>query len=182
MICNTCGAELEEGAKFCPKCGNPVGDAVNAPVQTQEVKLGWANFLSRFALWAGAVINLYNAIMMFTGLVYVSSGMTAAEVYEMFGAPLKTVDMIYGVILLVAVVVAIIAALSIIKFKAISGKMVCLVYAIIVLSDIGYVAATTAILGLSTMTPGIAANMAIGVVMIVINTIYFNKRKHIFVN
>ena len=96
MNCNTCGAELEEGAKFCPKCGNPVGDNVAAPVftpvQAQTVGLGWANFLSHFALWAGAVINTYNAIVFLTGLVYASSGLSSATVYDIYGRVGYTVD------------------------------------------------------------------------------------------
>lgn len=186
MNCNTCGAELEEGAKFCPKCGNPVGDnvaaPVNAPVQTQTTGLAWANFLCYFALWAGAVINTYNAISFLTGLVYASSGVSAETVYDIYGTGLMVMDKVYGVIMIGAVVVAVIAALSIIKRKAIAGKMVCILYAIIVISDILYVVATTAITGISTMTPAIIGNVIMGIVMIIVNTIYFNKRKHIFVN
>ncbi len=33
--CNNCGAQLAEGAKFCPKCGNAVG-AVATPVNQQS--------------------------------------------------------------------------------------------------------------------------------------------------
>ena len=186
MICNTCGAELEEGAKFCLKCGNPVGDnvaaPVNAPVQTQTVGLKWAHFLCYFALWAGAVINLYNAVMMLTGLVYASSGVSADMVYEIFGTPLKFTDKFYGVVMLAAVVVAVVAALSIMKFKAISGKMVCALNAIVVLSDIGYVAATSAITGISTLTGALTGNIIIAAVMFFVNMVYFNNRKHIFVN
>ena len=186
MICNTCGAELEEGAKFCPKCGNPVGDNVaspaNAPMQAQTVGLGWANFLSHFALWAGAVINTYNAIVFLTGLVYASSGISSATVYDIYGPALMLTDKIYGVIMIGAVVLGVITALSILKYKANAGKLVCLLYAVILISDILYVAATTAITGINTLTPSLIGSIIMGIVMIIVNTIYFNKRKHIFVN
>jgi len=77
------------------------------------------------ALWAGAVINTYNAISFLTGLVYASSGVSAETVYGIYGTGLMVMDKVYGVIMIGAVVVAVIAALSIIKRKAIAGKMVC---------------------------------------------------------
>lgn len=33
MFCKKCGCELNEGAKFCPKCGTPVAVQASAPVQ-----------------------------------------------------------------------------------------------------------------------------------------------------
>lgn len=35
MYCNSCGKEIPEGAKFCPKCGAPAGQTEAAPAPTQ---------------------------------------------------------------------------------------------------------------------------------------------------
>ena len=183
MICPTCGTEMEEGAKFCPKCGNPVGEnvPVNVAGATQKEGLGWANFLSRFALWAGAVMNLYTAFQYLTGLLY-GSKEDAEMVYAVFGGTLKAVDMICGVLLLGAVVCAVMAALAIIKFKASARPLVIAVYAIIIAVDLLYVIATSAILGASTLDATIAANIVVSIVFLIVNIVYFGKRKHIFVN
>ena len=29
--CKNCGTKLDDGAKFCPKCGNPTNGEVDAP-------------------------------------------------------------------------------------------------------------------------------------------------------
>lgn len=184
MICPTCGTEMEDGAKFCPKCGNPVGE--NVPVNVAGAaagkdNLGWAMFLSRFALWAGALMNLITAFKFLTGMVYGSRD-DAEMVYAVFGGGLKAVDMISGVLLLVAVVVAVMAALAIIKFKASARPLVIAVYALIIAVNIFYVIATSAILGSSTLDGATAGSTVASIVFLIINIIYFGKRKHIFVN
>lgn len=37
MFCNNCGNKLEDGARFCPKCGKPVGAQVNPAPQMKPV-------------------------------------------------------------------------------------------------------------------------------------------------
>ena len=36
MFCRKCGAEMEGGARFCPKCGLPVADASEEPLGEAE--------------------------------------------------------------------------------------------------------------------------------------------------
>lgn len=36
MFCRKCGAEMEGGARFCPKCGLPVADASEEPLAEFE--------------------------------------------------------------------------------------------------------------------------------------------------
>lgn len=45
MYCNSCGAQVKDGARFCPKCGTPVDEApaitprpIEQPVATQPVQ------------------------------------------------------------------------------------------------------------------------------------------------
>jgi len=64
MFCNNCGTQLEEGAAFCPNCGSSVGVAP-AP----QLGLKWAHFLSYFALWLGALLNVIVAFTVFTGSI-----------------------------------------------------------------------------------------------------------------
>ena len=126
-------------------------------------------------------MNLITAFKFLTGMVYGSRD-DAEMVYAVFGGGLKAVDMISGVLLLVAVVVAVMAALAIIKFKASARPLVIAVYALIIAVNIFYVIATSAILGSSTLDGATAGSTVASIVFLIINIIYFGKRKHIFVN
>lgn len=41
FVCDKCGAGINEGAKFCPQCGDPVTDAdrVSVPVTESQVAI-----------------------------------------------------------------------------------------------------------------------------------------------
>lgn len=39
MICNTCGNQIEDGVKFCPKCGTPTGVGAQPQQTVQEPQL-----------------------------------------------------------------------------------------------------------------------------------------------
>ena len=36
-LCSNCGAELEDGAKFCPNCGTPLNGVSDAPKKPSKV-------------------------------------------------------------------------------------------------------------------------------------------------
>ena len=40
MFCRNCGAQLKEGAKFCPKCGTPVTQTQSTAGQQYDVQPG----------------------------------------------------------------------------------------------------------------------------------------------
>ena len=45
MFCSKCGAEVKEGAKFCPKCGNPTPDFNADEVTAVEEEESTLNFI-----------------------------------------------------------------------------------------------------------------------------------------
>src|SRR6476469_2946846 len=59
--CAACGAELRPGAKFCHRCGAPVGTKAPATVETKTNALPWIvaalAFLALFAMAAGRGVN-----------------------------------------------------------------------------------------------------------------------------
>lgn len=50
MYCTRCGATIDEGAAFCPSCGNPVVP-VSAAAPVAEVRTAYAGFWLRFVAW-----------------------------------------------------------------------------------------------------------------------------------
>lgn len=37
MFCRICGSEVEEGARFCTKCGNPVAQKISVPIVSEPM-------------------------------------------------------------------------------------------------------------------------------------------------
>ncbi|PHU33767.1 zinc ribbon domain-containing protein [Pseudobutyrivibrio ruminis] len=176
MFCNNCGTQLEEGAAFCPNCGGSVGVAP-AP----QLGLKWAHFLSYFALWLGALLNVIVAFTVFTGSIYSAQGIEAEYVYAVFPG-LKPVDMIYGVALLVLAVLGVITAVSIIKYKKNAGTLVCAMYLVSAIVAFIYLVGASSVLGQFAGNSSSVASIIVGIVMFFVNKIYFGNRKDIFVN
>jgi len=176
MFCNNCGTQLEEGAAFCPNCGGSVGVAP-AP----QLGLKWAHFLSYFALWLGALLNVIVAFTVFTGSIYSAQGIEAEYVYAVFPG-LKPVDMIYGVALLVLAVLGVITAVSIIKYKKNAGTLVCAMYLVSAIVAFIYLVGASSVLGQFAGNSNSVVSIIVGIVMFFVNKIYFGNRKDIFVN
>jgi tryptophan-rich sensory protein len=176
MFCNNCGTQLEEGAAFCPNCGSSVGVAP-AP----QLGLKWAHFLSYFALWLGALLNVIVAFTVFTGSIYSAQGIEAEYVYAVFPG-LKPVDMIYGVALLVLAVLGVITAVSIIKYKKNAGTLVCAMYLVSAIVAFIYLVGASSVLGQFAGNSSSVVSIIVGIVMFFVNKIYFGNRKDIFVN
>ncbi|WP_405376252.1 zinc ribbon domain-containing protein [Pseudobutyrivibrio sp.] len=176
MFCNNCGTQLEEGAAFCPNCGGSVGVAP-AP----QLGLKWAHFLSYFALWLGALLNVIVAFTVFTGSLYSAQGIEAEYVYAVLPG-LKPIDMIYGVALLVLAVLGVITAVSIIKYKKNAGTLVCAMYLVSAIVAFIYLVGASSVLGQFAGNSSSVASIIVGIVMFFVNKIYFGNRKDIFVN
>lgn len=176
MFCNNCGTQLEEGAAFCPNCGGSVGVAP-AP----QLGLKWAHFLAYFALWAGALLNLFNGITAITGTQYDAVGVDADYIYAIYPG-LKPLNIIYGVVCLALVVLGVITAVSIIKYKKNSGTLVCSMNLISAIIMLIYAVGAVSILGQYANISSIIPQIIVGIVMFFVNRVYFGNRKDIFVN
>ena len=154
----------------------------------------WHKFLVGFALWFGGVINIINGISMFTGAQYNREmGEGAAKiVYDAF-PELKTVDVIYGILLIALGIFAFVTAYRLLyKLKG-SPKLLLIRYAASAAVGIIYIIAAASILGKFSNAYGAEIDYAevfleavftaiISVLLIVLNRIYYKKRAHLFVN
>ena len=66
--CSNCGKEVATGAKFCPECGAPLGQApgpvaVQAPVRPHVPKPPVTTPLTWFALVVGVVFLFFGAVL-----------------------------------------------------------------------------------------------------------------------
>ncbi len=190
MFCRYCGAEISENAKFCVSCGSPVEAQ---PVQATYVgddglvqpapKMKWFKFVINFSLWAGAILNFLNGIMTMTGMQYEAAEIgPAEEVYELFDG-LKTVDVLYGALMIVLAVYMIITRFRLAGYYKNGPAMFISTYAIALVINIVYMFSAMSVLdaGINDIsTSDLWVNMVMQLVMIVLNIIYFKKRKHLF--
>ena len=191
MFCPYCGAEVKDGARFCVTCGNPVQ---SQPAQTMyagneglirpELPMKWYKFVINFSLWAGALLNIGNGIMALMGMQYESEYEGAAElVYAMF-EELKTIDVLYGAACIALAVYMIVVRFRLSGYYKNGPAMFISTYAIaLVVIVLYYVAVLTVVPEIveeDNVVTSIVSNVIANVLMIVLNSIYFKKRKHLF--
>lgn len=201
MYCPKCGNLLADDAKFCSACGTTLGQepAQSAPQGTQppytpvqnQVPLqnpqaarpmGWFKFLIYFALFAGALLNLISSIVFLTGAAY---GDDRGAIY-LFLPSLHTVDIIVGLIMLVLAGLQIYTRFQLAGYKKNGPSLVLAVYLVSILANLFYAIAFTSIispLGVE-MEAGFGeqiTSIVVSVVMMIVNYIYFKKRKDLFV-
>lgn len=149
-----------------------------------EEKLGmsWYNFLTRFALVAGAVFNFVYSIGYMTGEIYTiqtNGEITASQVYLHYGRIVQFIDIVYGIFLIVLGVMAIILRDKLVKYKSDAVKYVIIYYWLVVGIPFIY-AANIAIITEQDITADAVTAVILGIGLLVFNIKYFNKRKHLF--
>ena len=191
MFCPKCGSEIADNAKFCVSCGSPVeaqpaqatyvGD--NGIVQP-VLPMKWYKFLIYFSLWAGALLNIGIGLMALQGTQYETDGEVTAElVYAMFDG-LKTLEVLYGAACIALAVYMIVVRFRLAGYYKNGPAMFISTYAIALLINVIYYVAVITIVPEIVEAGNVTANIVgtvIGnVLMIVLNNIYFKKRKHLF--
>ena len=178
------GSLIEENEKALRQAEfeNPeVFETVQRPVVQQPVQQlpeKWFHFLIYFALWAGAVMNVSEAVQYFTGSVYMKLGVTVDSVYRSF-SDLKTLDLIYGFLLLALAVFRIYTRFSLAGYKANGPTCLYIMYGAEALAVLGYALCFSEITG-SGVEASMWGSLLMSVVMIVLNYFYFKKRAHYF--
>lgn len=153
------------------------------PMYNFQPTMKWYKFLIYFGLFAGAVVNCLNAILYITGLVYGSQyGSSLSEFIYYVSPAMKYVDIIYGIMLIPSAALQIFTRFQLSGFKKNGPKLIIAVYAVELVTSLFYLIATSLVCGASTFNASTITSLIVIVVMIILNRIYFNKRKDMFVN
>lgn len=210
MFCPNCGTQCPDDTKFCPSCGSSVAN--NQPTENAQQNFGqpnytqpnytqpnnyaqpynytqpqmynvqfemkWFKFLIYFGLFAGAVLNCLSAILQITGAVYEGS----AEVVYIFFPELKFFDIFYTILLLALAVLQIFTRFQLSGFKKNGPKLILIVYSAAVVISLLYGIVASVILHEFLFNTSMIISIIVSVVMVVLNKIYFDKRKDMFVN
>ena len=165
-----------------PTYQQPAYQQPGAPLNhAPDMPMKWFKFVIYVQLFLAALVNLGSAVQALTGSQYNGE---ADLVYAFFPA-LKTADTLYGILCIAAAVFAIVTRFQLSGYRANGPKFyIGLLVANIVIPIIYGVMASSAMSGFDTSSiwSSTAGSMVGSVILLVCNIIYFNKRKHLFVN
>ena len=144
----------------------------------------WFKFLIYFSLWAGAVVSLSSGILSVTGLTYsvYGNGTTASFVYSCYGPGLKVLDVIYGILNIAIAVFFIYTRFRLAQFRKDGPLCLYIIYGAEIVVSVVYLIGVSLITGVNAISSDTVSSIVTGIIMIIINRIYFRKRSHMFVN
>ena len=180
-----------QGAYQQPYQQQPYQQQYQQPVQSGD-KFGgypmkWHKFLVYFALWASAIGYVVIGFQVLTGSQYGSNG-EADLVYSVF-RDMKGVDTLYGILLLISGILAVLAAYSLLKLKANGPKLLTILYVFSGIAAVLYIILTVAAVKKVSSSVDTAEltrsgiSSAIGAfVGVIIAKVYYGKRMQFFKN
>ena len=174
--------------------GQPVQPQPGQPVYISTDKFGgfpmkWYKFMTYFGVWASAVIHFITGVSRVTGNLIRSVN----EVSEV--NPFKQIgDVIYGVILLGVAALAIVTGFALLNLKKnapvllhslfIASSAVSVIYDLILTivnsENVNYLFVSGS--GLIAGITSLIISCGVSALIIVLNVIYYNKRKQFFIN
>ena len=161
----------------------------NIPYAQQSVQpelgMKWFKFVIYFQLFFSALVNIINGFRISTGLHYGVTSRQLDYIYNHFDG-LKMLDVCIGICIVVLGVLALITRFMLSGYKKCGPSMyIGLLIANIVIGFI-YIAAFYFIV--SSVSPDVSISgdtfitLVTNLTLLVLNIIYFKKRKHLFVN
>ena len=142
----------------------------------------WFKFLIYFLMWINALSLFVTGFRMVTGTLYEENIRDA--VYATFSG-LKTVDVLFGLVFIVLAVAIIYDRFRLAGFYQNGPKLYLLFYGINLAASVIYYLAVLGILGEDAKyvdNQSVIISIVTSLVMLIINKIYFDKRKELFRN
>ena len=204
MFCSKCGQQIADNSAFCSNCGQAVAapstpapsyeapqtqaapdyQSTHSPLEEKPMPMGWFKFLIYFALWAGAVLNLINAVSMLNGTMY-GGEKEAKLVYALF-EDMQTLDTICGAFLIVVAIFGVFTRFQLSGFKKNGPTCVTILYIGVIAFDLAYIIGCTSILPEKVVAEmnfsSMISSIAISAAFMFYNISYFKQRAHLFVN
>ena len=143
----------------------------------------WYKFLIYFSLVLTGFANIWTGVEAVLGMQYETKSQ-AAQVYAVYPG-LHVLDIIYGVLLILLGVYALIVRQYLAGFKAKGPKMLLIMYIVSLVIEVAYIAASSLISGVNLLTASesgtmLISSMIVSLFMIGANKVYFDKRAHLF--
>ena len=157
-----------------------------APYGFAPLGMKWYKFLIYFLLFAAGILNIIGGIVYLTGGQY-GSALEAKLVYAVF-SNLKTMDIVYGIVCIALGVFQIYTRFQLASYKAKAPSYILYMYVINGAATAIYSFVVSGMIDVllpaeSAQLSGQAIGAILGAALFVwLNKIYFDKRKHLFVN
>lgn len=187
MFYPNCGTSTPAGQSVCSNCGTavmhqqPITDIFSQQPYAPRMSMGWYKFLIYFCLWVGAILTFITGISYLFG--FQQGGMTDCA-FAVYSVEQFFVDTIYGIVCIALGIFMIVTRFRLARFRANALALLYCVYALNTVIPLLYILATSAVtmLPLSWLFDAQTISMiVVSVAMIVINVIYFRKRREMFV-
>ena len=213
MRCPSCGQRLADEAKRCPVCGTVIDEETRnhtleekatEPVKasgqaTFDADLGtqtanvqqqyparpmkWYKFLIYISLILTGLANIWTGVEAVVGMQY-GTKEQAAQVYTIYPG-LHVLDIIYGILLIVLGVYALLVRQYLARYKAKGPKMLLIMYIASLVLEVAYIGAGSLISGVNLLTASdsgtmLVSSFLVSLFMIGANKVYFDKRAHLF--
>lgn len=211
MYCSQCGNNIPDGAVSCNVCGAPVNQGMGTnqyqqPQQTYQSKqyqhmqwnnlqqsaftqnngevlgMKWFKFVIWFQLFANCVLNIYLGYKYSMGKQYNLTDYYVQKLYNMFDG-LQTIDITVGIVMMALGVYAIITRFFLAGFKKQGPFMYYLCLFLNLLVAVIYcILVKATVVGMELNLSGMISNAAMLITLLICNIVYFEKRRHLFIN
>ena len=211
MRCPNCGQRLADEAGRCPVCGTVIdeetrrkamneddfasssfegtrqsmGEQASAAQsgRTDQMAPDEKRYPARPMKWYKFLIYFWTGVGAVLGMQYETKSQ-AAQVYAVYPG-LHVLDIVYGVLLILLGVYALIVRQYLAGFKAKGPKMLLIMYIVSLVIEVAYIAASSLISGVNLLTASesgtmLISSMIVSLFMIGANKVYFDKRAHLF--
>ncbi|MDE5994056.1 MAG: zinc ribbon domain-containing protein [Oscillospiraceae bacterium] len=198
MFCKNCGNLISEADKFCQSCGAPIAQDTIAPAsQTSEtlesqvsqqavqnpIGMKWYKFVVNVQLFLSMLMCVYNGYMYLSGTMY--GGEEEREIVYTVFPKLKTLDIVFGIIYIIYIGFLIIIRYRLVKFKKNAPTLYILNFLIQnvlewvwVVNANSYVSKSGS--DLSFSSSDMVFRLIFCLIYILLNIVYFRKRKFMF--
>lgn len=156
--------------------------------ENEGLGMKWYKFLIYFSLFASAFLNFVNGILYISGMIYDIAGSApgfdsmSQAVYAAYPS-LRIADLITGVLYIAVGIFSLVVRSQLAKFKKPAPNSLLVLYAAVLVITVVYTVFVSAVTGVGILSdPTLISNIVTSLAMILLNHIYFKKRKHLFVN
>lgn len=174
-------SDLQQNSTFAPKLFNESSAPTQELSEEPPMKMAWYRFLIYFSLFAGAFLNSLTALSLLMGRYYTNKE-TTERLYNMY-SNLKSLDILMALLLIAIVAWGIFTRFRLARYRKNGPLCLNIYYGCTIAWSLIFIYSLSSITGLSpTELAGntYMSSLIMGIIFIVTNTLYFQKRKHLF--